>query len=45
LSPRAQVLEDHCVALHDGLIEAVLPRADAETRFSSYEKSIWANTL
>ena len=32
------MLEDHCVALRDGLIEAVLPRATAEERFSSYEK-------
>ena len=32
------MLEDHCVALRDGLIEAVLPRATAEKRFSSYEK-------
>ena len=38
VEPAGAVLEDHCVALRDGLIEAVLPRADAEIRFSSYEK-------
>jgi 5-methylthioadenosine/S-adenosylhomocysteine deaminase len=38
VEPAGAVLEDHCVALRDGLIEAVLPRAAAESRFSSYEK-------
>jgi 5-methylthioadenosine/S-adenosylhomocysteine deaminase len=38
VEPAGTVLEDHCVALRDGLIEAVLPRADAEKRFFSYEK-------
>jgi 5-methylthioadenosine/S-adenosylhomocysteine deaminase len=38
VEPAGAVLEGHCVALHDGLIEAVLPRAEAEKRFSSYEK-------
>jgi len=38
VEPAGAVLEDHCVALREGLIEAVLPRAAAETRFSSYEK-------
>jgi 5-methylthioadenosine/S-adenosylhomocysteine deaminase len=38
VEPAGAVLEDHCVALHDGLIEAVLPRATAGARFSSYEK-------
>ena len=38
VEPAGAVLEDHCVALRDGKIEAVLPRADAEKRFSSYEK-------
>jgi 5-methylthioadenosine/S-adenosylhomocysteine deaminase len=38
VEPAGTVLEDHCVALRDGVIEAVLPRADAEMRFSSYEK-------
>ncbi len=36
MEPAGTVLEDHCVALRDGLIEAVLPRAAAEKRFSSY---------
>ena len=38
VQPAGAVLEHHCVALRDGVIEAVLPRADAETRFSSYVK-------
>ena len=38
IEPAGVVLEDHCVALRDGLIEAVLPRAAAEARFSSHEK-------
>jgi 5-methylthioadenosine/S-adenosylhomocysteine deaminase len=38
VEPAGAVLEDHCVALRGGLIEAVLPAAQAETRFSSYEK-------
>ena len=38
VEPAGAVLEDHCVAVRDGLIEAVLPRADAERRFSSYAK-------
>jgi 5-methylthioadenosine/S-adenosylhomocysteine deaminase len=38
VEPTGAVLEGHCVALHDGVIEAVLPLADAEKRFSSYEK-------
>jgi 5-methylthioadenosine/S-adenosylhomocysteine deaminase len=38
VEPAGAVLEDHCVALRDGVIEAVLPRADAETRFPSHEK-------
>jgi len=38
VEPSGAVLEDHCVALRDGLIEAVLPCAEAESRFSSYEK-------
>ena len=32
------VLEGNCVAVRDGLIEAVLPRAAAEARFPAYEK-------
>jgi len=38
IEPAGAVLEDHCVALRDGLIEAVLPHAAAEARFPSYEK-------
>jgi len=38
VEPAGAVLQHHCVALRDGLIEAVLPRASAEARFSSYEK-------
>jgi 5-methylthioadenosine/S-adenosylhomocysteine deaminase len=38
VEPSGAVLADHCVALRDGLIEAVLPCADAENRFPSYEK-------
>jgi 5-methylthioadenosine/S-adenosylhomocysteine deaminase len=38
VEPAGAVLEDHCIALRDGLIEAVLPRADAGIRHSSYEK-------
>ena len=37
MEPAGTVLEDHCVALRDGVIEAVLPRAAAQKRFSSYE--------
>jgi 5-methylthioadenosine/S-adenosylhomocysteine deaminase len=38
VEPAGAVLEDHCVAIRDGLIEAVLPRAEAQARFPSYEK-------
>jgi len=38
VEPAGTVLEDHCVALRDGLIEAVLPRADADIGYSAYEK-------
>ena len=38
VEPAGTVLEDHCVALRGGVVEAVLPRAAAEARFSSYEK-------
>jgi 5-methylthioadenosine/S-adenosylhomocysteine deaminase len=37
VEPAGAILEDHCVAVRDGLIEAVLPCAAAGTRFSSYE--------
>ncbi|HUN69777.1 MAG TPA: TRZ/ATZ family hydrolase [Burkholderiales bacterium] len=38
VEPAGAVLENHCVALRDGVIEAVLPRADAEARFPSRER-------
>ena len=37
VEPAGEVLEDHCVAVRGGVIEAVLPRAAAAARFSSYE--------
>ena len=37
VEPAGTVLENHCVAVRDGKIESLLPRAQAETRFSSYE--------
>ena len=39
VEPAGAVLEDHCVAVRDGLIEAVLPRAEAEARFASYPRT------
>jgi 5-methylthioadenosine/S-adenosylhomocysteine deaminase len=33
--PAGAVLEDHCVAVRDGTIEALLPRAEAEARYPS----------
>jgi 5-methylthioadenosine/S-adenosylhomocysteine deaminase len=38
VEPAGAILENHCVAIRDGLIEAVLPRAEAEGRFSSHER-------
>ncbi|HUK03785.1 MAG TPA: TRZ/ATZ family hydrolase [Burkholderiales bacterium] len=38
VEPAGAVLEGYCVALRDGLIEALLPRADAEARFPAREK-------
>jgi len=38
VEPAGAVLEDHCVALRDGLIEAVLPRAAADARFAAYAR-------
>ena len=38
VEPSGKVLEDHCVALRDGFIEAVLPRAEAQARFASYAR-------
>ena len=40
VEPAGAVLEDHCVALRDGLIEAVLPAAEAAQRFASYDKVV-----
>jgi len=38
VDPAGAVLEDHCVALRDGMIEAVLPRSAAEARYPFYER-------
>jgi len=38
VEPAGAVLEQHCVALRDGLIEAVLPRTAAAARFPSYAR-------
>lgn len=38
VEPAGAVLEDHSVAVRDGVIEAVLPRAQAEAQFPSYAK-------
>jgi len=38
VEPPGVVLEDHAVAVRDGLIEAVLPRPAAEERFASYAR-------
>jgi 5-methylthioadenosine/S-adenosylhomocysteine deaminase len=38
VEPAGAVLEQHCVAVRDGVIEAVLPRTDAGNRYSAYEK-------
>jgi 5-methylthioadenosine/S-adenosylhomocysteine deaminase len=38
IEPAGAVLEDHSVALRDGAIEAVLPRAEAEARFPTYAR-------
>jgi 5-methylthioadenosine/S-adenosylhomocysteine deaminase len=38
VEPAGAVLDGHCVALRGGLIEAVLPRAEAEARFPAHEK-------
>src|SRR3954470_9720717 len=37
VEPDGAVLREHAVAVRDGLIEAVLPQAEAEARFPSYE--------
>lgn len=38
VEPPGAVLEDHTVAVRDGRIEAVLPRAEAEARFPGCER-------
>jgi len=38
VEPAGAVLEDHCVALREGTIEAVLPRAQAEALFPAYAR-------
>jgi 5-methylthioadenosine/S-adenosylhomocysteine deaminase len=38
VEPAGAVLQEHCVAVRDGLIEAVLPRAEAEARFAAYPR-------
>ena len=38
VEPAGAVLEGHSVALRDGVIEAVLPHAEAQARFPSYER-------
>ena len=38
VEPAGAVLEEHCVAVRDGLIEAVLPSAEAEARFAAYAR-------
>jgi imidazolonepropionase-like amidohydrolase len=38
IEPAGVVLEDHCVALRGGLIEAIVPLVQADPRFSSYER-------
>ena len=38
MEPPGAVLEDHAVAVRDGMIEAVLPSAAAEERFPSYAR-------
>ena len=38
VEPAGAVLEDHCVALREGTIEAVLPREQAEARFPAYTR-------
>jgi len=38
VEPAGVVLDDHCVVLRDGSIEALLPRAEAEARFPAYAR-------
>lgn len=37
VEPAGAVLEDHAVAVRDGVIEAVLPAAQAQARFAGYD--------
>jgi len=39
VEPAQAVLENHAVAVRDGRIEAVLPRAEAEARYADYERA------
>jgi 5-methylthioadenosine/S-adenosylhomocysteine deaminase len=38
VEPDGVLLSDHAVAVRDGRIEAVLPRAEAEVRYAGYER-------
>jgi len=38
VEPAGAVLENHCVAVREGSIEAVLPRAEAEARFAAHAR-------
>jgi 5-methylthioadenosine/S-adenosylhomocysteine deaminase len=38
VEPPGAVLEEHAVAVHRGRVEAVLPRADAQSRFAAAER-------
>jgi 5-methylthioadenosine/S-adenosylhomocysteine deaminase len=38
VEPAGALLEGHCVAIGDGLVEAVLPRVEAEARFPAHER-------
>src|SRR5688500_10939444 len=43
VEPAGVVLENHCVAVRDGSIEAVLPSAQAAARFPSYKEVMLDN--
>ena len=43
VEPAGAVLEDHAVAIRDGIIEAVLPSAQAGARFPGYEDRLLEN--
>ncbi len=38
VEPEGAVLSEHAVAVRDGRIEALVPRAEADTRFADYER-------